>query len=79
MHPHAHAQSLSHVRLFVTPWAVAYQPPLCMGFSRSRFTGAGCLFLFEGIILTQGSYLHLQADSLLLTHLGSLLVVFNLY
>ena len=27
-------QSLSRVRLFVTPWAVAYQAPLSMGFSR---------------------------------------------
>ena len=24
----------SHVLLFATPWAVAYQPPLCMEFSR---------------------------------------------
>ena len=27
-------KSLSCVRLFVTPWAVAYQAPLSMGFSR---------------------------------------------
>ena len=27
-------KSLSHVRLFVTPWTVAYQAPLSMGFSR---------------------------------------------
>ena len=27
-------KSLSRVRLFVTPWAVAYQAPLSMGFSR---------------------------------------------
>ena len=27
-------QSLSHVRLFVTPWTVAYQAPPSMGFSR---------------------------------------------
>ena len=27
-------KSLSHVRLFATPWAVAYQAPLSMGFSR---------------------------------------------
>ena len=25
---------LSHVRLFATPWTVAYQAPLSMGFSR---------------------------------------------
>ena len=28
-------KSLSRVRLFVTPWTVAYQAPLSMGFSRS--------------------------------------------
>ena len=27
-------KSVSHVRLFVTPWTVAYQAPLSMGFSR---------------------------------------------
>ena len=27
-------KSLSHVRLFATPWTVAYQAPLSMGFSR---------------------------------------------
>ena len=29
-------KSLSPVRLFVTPWTVAYQPPLSMGFSRQE-------------------------------------------
>ena len=28
---------LSNVRLFVTPWAVAYQAPLSMGFSRQEY------------------------------------------
>ena len=27
-------KSLSRVRLFATPWTVAYQAPLSMGFSR---------------------------------------------
>ena len=31
------AQSLSHVRFFVTPWAVALQAPLTMGFSRQEY------------------------------------------
>ena len=30
-------KSLSHVRLFVTPWTVAYQVPLSMGFSRQEY------------------------------------------
>ena len=29
-------KSLSRVRLFVTPWTVAYQPPPSMGFSRQE-------------------------------------------
>ena len=31
------AQSLSHVRLFVTPWTVARQAPLSMGFPRQEY------------------------------------------
>ena len=30
-------KSLSHVWLFTTPWTVAYQPPLLMGFSRQEY------------------------------------------
>ena len=29
-------KSLSHVRLFATPWTVAYQTPVSMGFSRQE-------------------------------------------
>ena len=28
---------LSRVQLFATPWTVAYQAPLCMGFSRQEY------------------------------------------
>ena len=37
--PHAcmHAQLLIHVRLSVTPWAVAHQAPLSMEFSRQEY------------------------------------------
>ena len=51
---------LSRVRLFITPWAVARQTALSMGFSRQEYW----------IFLTQGSnphllhLLHWQADSL---------------
>ena len=31
-------KSLSHVRLFATPWTAAYQAPLSMGFSRWEFS-----------------------------------------
>ena len=30
-------KSLSHVRLFATPWTVAYHVPLTMGFSRQEY------------------------------------------
>ena len=30
-------KSLSRVRLFVTPWTVAYHAPLSMGFSRQEY------------------------------------------
>ena len=30
-------KSLSHVWLFATPWTVAHQPPLSMGFSRQEY------------------------------------------
>ena len=32
-----HAWSLSGVQLFVTPWTVACQAPLSMGFSRQEY------------------------------------------
>ena len=48
------AQSFSHVQLLVTPWTIASQAPLSMGFSR-RNTGVGCHALLQGFFLTQGS------------------------
>ena len=33
----AHAQLLSHVQLFVTPWTVALQASLSMGFPRQGY------------------------------------------
>ena len=30
-------KSLSRVRLFVTPWTIAHQAPLSMGFSRQEY------------------------------------------
>ena len=38
----------------MTPWTVARQAPLSMGFS-SKDTGVVCHFLLQGIFLTQGS------------------------
>ena len=50
-------KSLSRVRLFATPWTVAYQksPWDFPG----KTTGVGCHFLLQGILPTQGSNLGL--------------------
>ena len=45
-HMHACTQSLNHVRLFVTPWAVACQTPVCGIFQ--AYTIAGHHFLSKG-------------------------------
>ena len=58
----------SRVPLFVTPWTVAYQAPLSMGFPR---------LLLQGVFLTQGSnprllqLLHCRWILYLLSHRGS--------
>ena len=53
------AESLSHVRLFVTPWTVAHQAPLPMGFSRQE-DWSGCRAFLQGSSpprdRTSGSY-----------------------
>ena len=49
-------ESVSHSAMsdsFVTPWAVAHQAPLSVGFS-DKNTGVGCHFLLRGVFLTQG-------------------------
>ena len=63
---------LSHVQLFVTPWTVARQIPLSMGFSRQEFQArmGGLPFPSLEDLPDQGlnsDFLHWQTDSLLLT------------
>ena len=75
-----HAQLLSCVQFFVTPWTIAH-PPDCPFVCSLDFPGkntrVGSHSLLRRIFLTQGSnprLLHLlcwQADSLSLCHLGS--------
>ena len=48
----------SPVQPFVTPWTVAHQAALSMGFP-SKNTGVGCHAPLQGIFPTQGSNLHL--------------------
>ena len=59
-------KALSHVRLFVTPWTVAHQAPLSMGFSRQEYW-SGLPFPSPGDLpdpgIAPGSPA-LQADSL---------------
>ena len=58
-------QSLSHVRLFVTPWTVARQAPLSMGFSRQEYWSE-LPFPSPGDLLNSGTEPRspdLQADS----------------
>ena len=69
----AAAQSLSRVRLCVTPWTAARQAPLSMGFSRQEYwSGLPCRP--PGDLPNPGTKPRsraLQADSLLLNHQGS--------
>ena len=57
---------LSRVRLFATPWTVAYQAPLSMGFSRQEYWG-GLPFPSPGDLPDPGikpGYPTLKADAL---------------
>ena len=58
---------LSRVRLFATPWMVAYQAPLSMGFSRQEYW-SGLPFPFPGDLPNPGIEPRcpaLQTDALL--------------
>ena len=66
---------LSHIWLFVTPWTVAHQAPLSMGFPRQE-SWNGLLFPSPGALPDPGIEPvspALQGDSLLLSHQGSIL------
>ena len=59
-------ESLSHVRLFATPWTVAHQAPLSMGFTRQEYW-SGLPFPSPGDLPNQGTEPRsptLQADAL---------------
>ena len=67
---------LSHVQLFVTPWTVAHQAPLSLGFPRKEYR-SGLPFPppehlpNPGIKPTSPETSAMQMDSLPLSHLGS--------
>ena len=59
-------KSLRHVQLFATPWTVALQPTLSMGFPRQEYL-IGLPFPSPGDLPDSGiepEFLALQADSL---------------
>ena len=65
--------------IFVTPWTIARQAPLSMGFSRQEHW-SGCHFLLQGVFLTQGSnpgLLHCRQTLSPLSHQGSLNSIFK--
>ena len=74
---------VAHSCLSVTPWTVAHQAPLSLGFPMQKYcsgltfppppVGWHWHFPLQGILLTEGlnpSLLHWQADSLPLSHLA---------
>ena len=65
-HSVSEVKSLSRVRLFATPWTVAYQAPLPVGFSRQEFW-SGLLLPSPGDLPNPGTEPgspSLQADTL---------------
>ena len=66
------------VRFFTTAWTIACQAPLSVWFPRQEYWSELLFYFPRGIFPTQGLNLHLsgllywQADSLPLSHLGSL-------
>ena len=72
-------QLLSRVQLFVTPWTVAHQAPLPMGFSRQEYW-SGLPFPSPGDLPDPGIELRspaLQADALTSEPLAKPKYVFN--
>ena len=74
MHACVHAQVLSHVWFFETPWTVPHQV-LCPWDFPGKNAGVGCHSFLQEIFPTQGLnlyLLHRQADFFLpLSHQGS--------
>ena len=72
-------KSLSHVQLFATPWAVAYQIPPSMRFSRQEYW-SGLHFLLQRIFPTQRSnpgLPHCKRTLYCLSHQGSKKYIYN--
>ena len=78
------ACTFGHIQLFATPWTVACQAPLSMGFSRQEYWSE-CHFLLQGIFLTQGlnscllHLLHWRPILYQLSHWGSPCAMWRFY
>ena len=71
-------RSLSHVRLFVTPWTVATRL-LCPWDFPGKSTGVGCHCLLQEIFPTQGlnpGLVHCKQTLYRLSHQGSLIYLY---
>ena len=66
LHHSLKVKSLSHVRLFATPWTVGYQAPPSMGFSRQEYW-SGLPFPSPGDLPNTG----IESGSPTLSHQGS--------
>ena len=76
---HVCVKLLSHVLLFATPWTVAHQAPLSVGFSCQEYW-SGLSFPPPGDLPDPGiepESLALRVDSLPLSHCGSLLTCYS--
>ena len=74
-------KSFSPVRLFVTPWTVAYQALLSMGFSRQGYW-SGCHFLLQGLFPIQGSnpsLPHCRQTLYCLNHQGDIYAIVDFF
>ena len=74
-------KSLSRVRLFATPWTVAYQAPLSMGFSRQEYW-SGLPFPSPGDLPDPGIELgspKLEADALTSEPPGKQMLILLIY
>ena len=60
-------RALRHIRLFATPWTVAHQGPLSMGFFQAKTLQWDTISYSRTSVRTQGSNLHLLASGFFTT------------
>ena len=70
-------KSLSHVRLLATPWTVAYQAPLSMGFSRQEYW-SGVPLPSPHFLFTESIFLHFICNVFFLLTVWNRIHLFHL-